>query len=106
VAVKQNGLNIGYMENPTDRVKIEAIKENNRAILHIENPTDEMKMEYIKKCNINYFNDYYLEDLNITEEMKMEAVKKEKIRAELEGDESKILKIMFLKKIRNGVVIY
>ena len=48
-AVKQNGLAIQYIKNPTEEMKLEAVKQNGLAIKYINNPTEEMKLEAVKQ---------------------------------------------------------
>ena len=64
---------IQYINNPTEKIKLEAIKQNGFVIQFIENPTEEMKWIAIKKEG---YAIYCID--NPTEEMKEIAIKKMK----------------------------
>lgn len=70
VAIMDNWRNFQYIDNPSDEIKLYAIKKNGVAIQYIKNPTEEMKKEAIK-CNFEAIQ--YIE--NPSEELQLLAVK-------------------------------
>ncbi len=47
--VKEDGYDIEYINNPSEKIKLEAVKENGLAIQCINNPSEEVQLEAIKK---------------------------------------------------------
>ena len=70
VAIMDNWRNFQYIDNLSDEIKLYAIKKNGVAIQYIKNPTEEMKKEAIK-CNFEAIQ--YIE--NPSEELQLLAVK-------------------------------
>ena len=59
-AVKQDGLTIKYINEPTEEMKLEAVKQNGLTIKYINEPTEEMKgivIKHKKKINKNLIRD-------------------------------------------------
>jgi hypothetical protein len=54
-AVKKNGTNIKYIQNPTDKVQIYVLEKNQLYIQYIKNPTPKVQM-YIVKVHPSYIN--------------------------------------------------
>jgi hypothetical protein len=69
-ALKQNGLLLKYVKNPTDEMKKIALKQNGFALLSIDDPTDEMK-----KIAITTSPDAIKLIKNPSDELKLLAVK-------------------------------
>lgn len=70
VAIMDNWRNFQYIDNPSDEIKLYAIKKNGVAIQYIKNPTEEMKKEAIK-CNFEAIQ--YIE--NPSEKLQLLAVR-------------------------------
>lgn len=47
--VKEDGYDIEYINNPSEKIKLEAVKENGLAIECINNPSEEVQLEAIKE---------------------------------------------------------
>jgi len=47
--VKQNGMLLKYVHNPTEEICLEAIKENGNTLKYINNPTEEMCLEALNQ---------------------------------------------------------
>ena len=69
-AIKQNGNNIMYIRNPSEKVQLEAVKQNGNIIQYINNPSDNVKLEAVKQ------NGYAIKYIrNPSENIKFEASK-------------------------------
>lgn len=55
-AVKEDGYNIQYIENPSEEVQLAAVEEDGYSIEYIENPSEEVQLAVVKKhpCAIKY----------------------------------------------------
>ncbi len=49
VCVKQNGMLLQYIKNPTDRVIETALAQSPRAIQYVDNPSDELLISLVKQ---------------------------------------------------------
>ncbi len=97
-AVKQNGHDIQYIENPSEELKLEAIKQTGHAIQYIQNPSEELKLEAVKK------NGHALKWVNNpTEEIKLEAVKQEGRSIQYINNPSEELKLEAIKQNGNAI---
>ena len=59
--VKENGLLLQYMKDPSEAVKLAAVRQNGSAIQYIAHPSDELIIESI--YHDNYYGLKYLENL-------------------------------------------
>lgn len=48
-AVKEDGYNIRYINNPSEKVQLAAVKQNAEVISYIHNPSEEVQLSVIKK---------------------------------------------------------
>ncbi|MCS7317083.1 MAG: hypothetical protein NZZ41_02015 [Candidatus Dojkabacteria bacterium] len=48
--MKQNGLNIKYIENPTEKVQLATLKQNKDAIKYIRNPSKKI-IDFLKSLS-------------------------------------------------------
>lgn len=69
-AVKEDGYDIEYMNNPSEEIQLEAVRQNGYSIQCINNPSEEVQLEAIKEdgLTIRYVK-------NPTEKMLQEAIK-------------------------------
>ena len=49
IAVKQNGLAIKLIKNPSEELKLAAVKQNGDAIKWIDNPSEELQLAAVKQ---------------------------------------------------------
>ena len=69
--VKEDGLLIRYIKNPSENIKLKAIKQDYRSIQYIENPSEAIKLEAAKQ------NGYVIEYIkNPSEALQLAAVKR------------------------------
>ena len=47
--VKQDGLAIRYIQNPSEKLQLAAVKENGSAIEYIKNPSEEVQLAAVKQ---------------------------------------------------------
>ena len=47
--VKQDGIAICHIHNPSDAAQLEAVRENGLAICHIHNPSEAVCLEAVKQ---------------------------------------------------------
>lgn len=51
--VKEDGYDIEYINNPSEKIKLEAVKENGLAIRYVKNPSEKVIQESIKGFGMN-----------------------------------------------------
>ncbi len=51
-AVKQDGLSIQFIRNPSEAVQLEAVKQDWLAIRYIHNPSEAVMLVYLGSCGI------------------------------------------------------
>jgi protein tyrosine phosphatase (PTP) superfamily phosphohydrolase (DUF442 family) len=88
-AVKQDGLTIRYIHNPSEAIKLVAVKQYGNAIRFIHNPSEEVQLEAVKQNGLTI---QYIEDPS--EEVQLEAVKQNE-------DSIQFFKKAWLKNIKS-----
>jgi hypothetical protein len=98
-AVKQDGLSIQYIKNPSKAVQLEAVKENGDAIDFIKNPIEEVQLEAVKQKG------YAIEFIsNPSEEVQLEAFKKNSRSIQYISNPSKVVLKEAVKKYGHTIV--
>lgn len=77
-AVKQNGLNIAYIDKPSEAVQLVAVNQNGSAIRYIEDPSEEVMQAALNenKNVIQYFKQSWLKNLSEVEEITVSELEK------------------------------
>jgi hypothetical protein len=70
-AVKQNGLSIQFIKNPSESIQLAAVKQNGLSIQFIKNPSESIQLAAVKQ---NVYAIQYIE--NPSESVQLAAVKK------------------------------
>lgn len=85
-AIKKDGENLRYIENPSELVQMFAVKQNGHLIRHIKNPIEKVQLEVVKKNGqlIGYIN-------NPSEIVQLEAVKQDRFAFEKIKDPSEVI---------------
>lgn len=52
-AVREDGLNIKYIYNPSEKIQLEAVREDEDAIMYIEHPTEKVQLESVKRSSLS-----------------------------------------------------
>ena len=102
-AVKEDGDNIRYIQNPSEDVCLEAVREDGYSIQYIQNPSEKVKLEAVRKygcsircihnpseqvcfeavnndpCAIQYISQYYESVAQITDDEDYLALKPDKL---------------------------
>lgn len=51
--VKQDGLTLQYVKNPSPNIQLEAVKQNGYAIQYIHNPSETLQLEAVKQTGLS-----------------------------------------------------
>jgi len=89
---------MGYIENPSEQVKLAAVKQNGNAINAIKNPSEDIQLAAVKQygISINYIK-------NPSEDVKLAAVKKDGLAIMYIKNPSEQVKLAAVKQNGNAI---